>query len=150
MFVPTRYKLVSARGEGKTPLTAFDAALFGAGVGNYNLLKVSSILPPAAKERDNIDVPPGGLLPIAYSTLTGTTPGQQLAAAVAAGVVEDGPGVIMEFHGFCSEDEAVRTVRDMVVEAVSLRGASLVEIKTASAAMTVRTIGSVFAGVALW
>jgi arginine decarboxylase len=32
--------------EGSTPLNAFDNALLAAGIGNVNLIKVSSILPP--------------------------------------------------------------------------------------------------------
>lgn len=34
------------RGEGPTPLAAFDAALLDAGMANYNLLCLSSVIPP--------------------------------------------------------------------------------------------------------
>ena len=33
-------------GEGPTPLAAFDKALLGAGVENYNLIRLSSVIPP--------------------------------------------------------------------------------------------------------
>jgi arginine decarboxylase len=36
----------SGRGEGPTPLAAFDAALRDAGVSNYNLIALSSVIPP--------------------------------------------------------------------------------------------------------
>jgi arginine decarboxylase len=36
-------------GQGPTPLAAFDAALLGAGVANYNLLCLSSVIPPRAR-----------------------------------------------------------------------------------------------------
>ena len=41
-----KIRLSSGRGEGPTPLAAFDAALLDAGVSNYNLLPLSSVIPP--------------------------------------------------------------------------------------------------------
>lgn len=35
-------------GEGPTPLAAFDCALLNAGVANYNLIPLSSVIPPAS------------------------------------------------------------------------------------------------------
>ena len=39
----------AGRAEGGTPLNAFDNALLAAGIGNINLIKVSSILPPGVE-----------------------------------------------------------------------------------------------------
>ena len=36
-------------GEGKTEMGAFDAALFDAGIGNYNLIQMSSVIPEGAE-----------------------------------------------------------------------------------------------------
>lgn len=41
--------VTGALGRGKTPLSAFDDALFEVGVANYNLIKLSSIIPVGAK-----------------------------------------------------------------------------------------------------
>ncbi len=41
--------IVSATGEGKTLLSAFDNALQKAGVYNYNLITLSSIIPPGSR-----------------------------------------------------------------------------------------------------
>jgi arginine decarboxylase len=41
--------LASGTGEGPTGLAAFDAALMDAGVANYNLLCLSSVIPPNAR-----------------------------------------------------------------------------------------------------
>lgn len=38
--------VTSGTGKGLTPLAAFDAALFDAGISEYNLIKLSSIIPP--------------------------------------------------------------------------------------------------------
>ena len=43
---PTTHTFVSGASEGYTPLNAFDGALLAAGVGNTNLVKMSSIVPP--------------------------------------------------------------------------------------------------------
>lgn len=40
--------VTSGTGSGPTPLAAFDAALLAAGVANYNLIPLSSIIPPGA------------------------------------------------------------------------------------------------------
>ena len=38
--------ITTGTGEGPTPLAAFDTALLNAGVANYNLIYLSSIIPP--------------------------------------------------------------------------------------------------------
>jgi len=42
-------KITYGVGEASTKLAAFDKALFDAGIGNYNLIKLSSIIPKRAK-----------------------------------------------------------------------------------------------------
>ena len=48
MFTKTYQQFFFATGhaEGATPLNAFDGALLASGIGNTNLIKISSILPP--------------------------------------------------------------------------------------------------------
>ncbi len=50
-------------------ISAFDDALFEGGIGNYNLVKVSSILPPNVIENDTIKLPVGNPLYIAYTSV---------------------------------------------------------------------------------
>lgn len=150
IYVPSRYTLLAGCGTGPTPLNAFDTALYNASVGNYNLVRVSSILPPGAKESSVIDAPPGALLPIAYASFTTTASGKEIAAAVGVGVATSGPGVIMEFHGICSEDEAVTRVKEMVAHALDLRGTRPAEVKTASCSLKTGGPSAVFAGVVMW
>jgi len=42
-------QVTSGKGSGPTTLAAFDSALLDAGVANYNLIKLSSIVPPNVK-----------------------------------------------------------------------------------------------------
>ena len=83
--LPKKYFLTAASCEGETELTAFDGALLKARVGNTNLLKVSSILPPGCQYDPELIIPEGSLLPIAYGTIICSEPGTRIAAAVAVG-----------------------------------------------------------------
>ena len=69
--------------EGETPLNAFDAALMAACIGNTNLVKVSSILPPHCEEISPVRLPFGALVPAAYASASGEQPGEIISAAVA-------------------------------------------------------------------
>lgn len=50
------YILTSGIGHGDFKLTSFDDALISSGVFNYNLVKVSSILPAHATLKDRIEL----------------------------------------------------------------------------------------------
>ena len=45
---PLPIRLSRATGTGPTALAAFDAALRGAGTANFNLVRLSSVIPPAS------------------------------------------------------------------------------------------------------
>jgi len=152
MPTPEIYTLVAAAAEGEKELTAFDQALLKAGVGNVNLIRVSSILPPDAQFIDNLELPPGSLLPIAYGSISSSEPGAVISAAVAVGIgpERNGYGVIMEFAGYCIQGEAEREVKEMVTEAFQYRGRELKEIYAIGAEHRVLRCGCVFAGVPLW
>ncbi|MCF7934887.1 MAG: arginine decarboxylase, pyruvoyl-dependent [Synergistales bacterium] len=150
--VPTQYTLVIGKGEAETELTAFDAALLDARIGNMNLLRVSSVLPPGCLFVSQFDMPLGSLLPVAYGSLQSTTPGETIAAGIGVGVPEDSgdSGMIMEFSGRCSADRAAIQVEEMVREAFSFRGIPLGEVKVKSIEHTVEHCGCVIAACPLF
>lgn len=149
--IPVRFTLGAGQGEAGTPLNAFDAALLAAGMGNLNLLRVSSILPPGAVHTEKLDIPHGMLVPTAYATLASQQPGQQIAAAVAVGIPADsGCGVIMECSDYCSKKEIEERIIGMVQAAFVMRERQLRGIQLIAIEHTVEQCGSVFAGVALW
>ncbi|MGI6468970.1 MAG: arginine decarboxylase, pyruvoyl-dependent [Syntrophomonadaceae bacterium] len=149
--LPKKYFLTAASCEGETELTAFDGALLKARVGNTNLLKVSSILPPGCQYCPELIIPEGSLLPIAYGTIICSEPGTRIAAAVAVGVQKNnGFGVIMEYEGHCSQAEAEMMVEKMVKEAFAIRNLELADIKIAATEHVVEKIGCAFAAVPLW
>jgi arginine decarboxylase len=132
-FLPQHYKIVSGIGKSQYPLVAFDNALCSAGIGDYNLVKVSSILPANCIYAENIPVEKGSILYAAYSTLTlkkneiGMT-----AAAVAIPSIKNESGVIFECSSINSKDNQEEIVKKMCIEAMNNRNKSIQEIKSTS------------------
>ncbi|MEW6447243.1 MAG: arginine decarboxylase, pyruvoyl-dependent [Bacillota bacterium] len=150
--IPTKFKLVSATAEGEERLTAFDKAIFKAGVGNCNLIKVSSILPPRSRLDNNINLIPGALVPIAYGFITSDIPGEVISAAAAVGLAQDPDsyGIIIEHSGRAPGNEIkAKTIR-MVEEAFSFRSLPLKQIIVECVEHKVIKQGCAFAGVVLW
>jgi len=147
---PTKFLVTAGSAEGKSELTAFDNALLQAKVGNVNLIRVSSILPPGAEFTPEMQIPFGSLLPIAYGSIVSDVPGELISASIAVGISENTFGVIMEFSGKCSKEEAEIAVVSMVKEAFISRKMVLKDIKVASAEHRVQDIGCAFAAAPLW
>lgn len=148
---PKKFTVMAGVAEGPTRLNAFDNALLAAGIGNVNLLRVSSILPPNAIEVERLEIVPGSLLPTAYGTITSETSGDLISAAVAVGIGEHNEyGVIMEFSGRCGEDEAAETVAEMARAAFRARDREIRRVVVRAKEHRVETMGCAFAAVALW
>jgi arginine decarboxylase len=137
--------------EGGTALNAFDNALLAAGIGNVNLIKVSSILPPEVPVVELPKLRPGALIPTAYAAMTSEKPGDIVAAAVGY-ALPDNPaknGVIMEFHGRTTRAEAEQAITAMLEEALRGRGEIIREMKVVAAEHTVERIGCALAAITL-
>lgn len=147
-----RIYLCSGIGRGKTLLNAFDDALISAGVGNYNLIKVSSIVPPNIEIVDSIDLKEGSILPIAYGYLISNEYGRVISCAVSVAIPKNrqSVGVIMEVSGYFNEEEARKLAYDMAIEAMQRRKIDIdfIEIKSSSAIVDGPTC--VFSGVAIF
>jgi arginine decarboxylase len=147
---PKKFFLTAAKAEGHNHLTAFDNALLEGGIGNINLIRVSSILPPSAEYDPDLVIPPGSLVPTAYGFIISETPGDLISAAVGVGFSKDSFGVIMEFSGKCSKEEAEKKVSDMIKEAFVSRRMDLVDMKISAVDHRVERIGCALAAVPLW
>jgi arginine decarboxylase len=137
--------------EGGTPLNAFDNALLAAGIGNINLVKISSILPPEVPVIDLPKIKPGALIPTAYASITSEVPGETIAAAVGYALPDDPAknGVIMEFHGHGDRQQAEDAIRAMLDEAFRVRGEPIRELKVFAVEHTVERIGCALAAITL-
>ena len=151
---PTKFFLVSGSSEGYSLLNAFDGALLASGVGDTNLVKMSSILPPGCEEMrpPPVPLPEGALVPTAYASLYSDTPGEIISAAVAIGIPKDAnrAGLIMEYSARAEESVVVEKVKKMVEKGLELRKRPVRQIMAISATYKVVAIGAVFAGVVLW
>lgn len=149
-----RYKISAGIGRAKYRITSFDHALIEAGVGNYNLVRLSSIMPLGSQKSDSIGLPLGSLLPIAYAVQTGASGVISAAVAVGYPKICDNShcGVIMEYEGECSKEEAKRIVENMVREGFEKRGWELdwIESESVSADCSDEGYTTVFACVAEW
>lgn len=147
--LPNLVILVNGAAEGETELTAFDNALRNAGIGDLNLIRVSSIVPPGARLAPMPRIPRGSLTPAAYAKAVSSCPGQRIAACVGAGITPEG-GVLMEASGACSAAELEEKVRRMVEEAMHARGFVAYDLHLASAEHVVERVGSAVAAAVLW
>lgn len=158
-YIAKEYALSSGVGVSTKRLPSFDKALLKAKVGNYNLVRLSSILPAHCKKVpiDEIadHIKEGSLLPTAYATITCAMEGTQIASAIGVGypVDKEKVGVIMEFSDVnCTGEVAEEVVKSMVREGFAERGWELESIETISAEATVQkgeTV-STFACIAEW
>lgn len=132
MKLPNKIILTSGIGIGRTKLNAFDNALLNAGIGNFNLLKVSSIVPPAAKvfylstnNREKILPKIGSIVPTVYSSVFSKKVGEKITVALAITIpknYKDCNGLIFEFSGKnITKKEAEKFCREMSREACESR-----------------------------
>jgi arginine decarboxylase len=149
---PNSYFFVKGTSEGLTKLNSFDKALINSGVGDTNLIRLSSIVPPACEEIKVCSLPGGALIPIAYASLTSDNPGEMISAAVAIGIPEDEtqPGVIMEYSAVSEAKPVEDMARKMVIEGFRYRNRALKEVKSIVITTKVESIATVFAGIVLW
>lgn len=92
-------ELVWGTGEGATPLSAFDAALANGGIHNYNLVTLSSVIPPdtAVNVSGSHDRawPVGSCVGTVLSKHTSTVTGETIAAGLGWAQANEG-GVFFE------------------------------------------------------
>ncbi len=121
---PRRAILLSASAEGGTPLNAFDNALLRMGIGNANLVRLSSVIPPHVEWIERLpEIPIGLLLPTVYAEATASEPGERIAAALGVGLRPgDAGGLIYEYAGHGDRACAEAQVRAMVEEGFAVRG----------------------------
>ena len=154
-MIARRYKLGAGKGRSASRLVSFDKALLEAGFGNYNLVRLSSILPAHCVKSDKVDIEEGSLLPVAYSTISSDKAWDTIVSTIGIGFPKDKEhvGVIMEYSvKNMSENEAVKTLRKMIEEAFECRGWELdrIEVKSIYGVVGEGETLTTFACVAEW
>lgn len=104
-------------GEGATGISAFDKALWNAGIANYNLIKLSSVIP-----KDSIVVPRkvnwnnkkiGHKLYSILSECRETVSGKEAWAGLGWVQTDDGSGLFAEGTG-SSKNEVIKLIKDSI------------------------------------
>lgn len=146
-LVPKKVFLASGEGEGSTHLNAFDAALLDAGIGNLNLVRVSSVVPPKARVSLLVDrmgqgmvhLARGAIVPVVYGSIVSDQIGKTVASALAVGLPErlSENGMIFEIGIEGNKIAAETAVERMLVEALTIRGSKLHKMIVVSSEITV-------------
>jgi arginine decarboxylase len=117
-------KITSAVGSGPTELGAFDAALQNAGVENYNLIPLSSVIPTGAVvEQSRFFTPPdeyGHRLYVVMARHLASQIGEEAWAGLGwTQEPESGRGLFVELHGTSkrSTDSAIESTLDAMKQA---------------------------------
>jgi arginine decarboxylase len=127
--------VAAAVGRGSTELAAFDDALIQAGVANFNLIRLSSVVPPGSEIVVVDRIPPvddarwGDRLYVVYAEQRTSTAGAEAWAGV--GWVQDertGRGLFVEHEGGC-ESSVRGAITASLADLQHHRGASLGEAR---------------------
>lgn len=98
-------------GVGRTRLSAFDAALRGAGTADFNLVRLSSVIPPGSDVRsvartEQVTGGIGDVLYCVYAEAYASIPLEQAWAGVSWSMQEKAPysGLFVEHHASSRQD----------------------------------------------
>lgn len=119
-----KISVVSAKGVGQTLLSAFDNALKKTGVYNFNLLRLSSVIPPNTiveiVKKPTVKGEWGDKLYIVQAEIRSETPGKALAAGIGWYQFNpDGRGVFVEHETLAdTPEEAHQIVEDLIYKSL--------------------------------
>ena len=142
-----RIAIVSGKDEGPTKLNAFDNALSKAGIGDVNLIKVSSMLSENAEICDLPKLKPGAMVNCVLSRITSDNPGDIITAVVAVAIGEE-LGCVVETTGVNkAKNDLIDEAEFMVTYMMEKRDVEIKELIVEVATTTVNEIASVVASV---
>lgn len=117
----------SAVGQGPTPLAAFDHALIKANIANYNLIRLSSVIPPNsevvdANESSKLPGEWGDRLYVVYAEMRTNIRGHGAWAGIGWVIdPQDNKGLFVEHEGH-SEEEVRNDINNTLTTMIKNRG----------------------------
>ncbi|WP_432645266.1 pyruvoyl-dependent arginine decarboxylase [Methanobrevibacter sp.] len=139
--------IVSGKDEGPSKLNAFDNALTNAGIGDVNLIKVSSMLAGNAEINKLPKLKAGAMVNCVLSEITSDNPGDEITAVVAVAIGEE-LGCVVETTGVNENpNDLIEKAKMMVNYMMEKRGVEIKDLIIESSTTTVRKIASVVASV---
>ncbi|HID19716.1 MAG TPA: hypothetical protein EYP28_02085 [Methanophagales archaeon] len=128
-LIPRAFFVTSGVGMDSEQAAAFDFALCDAGIGECNLVGVSSILPAKAieTERSKVSLTPGEITFCVISRADGKS-GEVIGAGIGYGqmVEGNGSGIICEHHGHHSETYLMGEIRAKLHKMAEIRAKKIV------------------------
>ncbi len=114
-------------------LNAFDRALIDAGIGQCNLVTVSSILPRNAIEISPVKIPAGTITFVVMARMHGTK-NETISAGIAWGMARQvngdlGYGFVVEGEGNCDRNELEDALRRKIGDMAKARNMKLESVK---------------------
>lgn len=109
-----RIEVICGTGTGETTLSAFDAALKNSGIHNFNLIVLSSVIPPHSEvvrvdRRILKNDEWGNRLYVVKADVRSEIVGDYIAAGLGWYQLEDGRGMFVEHSGTSDSEEEVET-----------------------------------------
>jgi len=139
--------ITTGKSEGPTKLNAFDNALLDAGIGDVNLIKVSSIIPQGTKIVKLPKLTPGSMVNCVLSHVTSDKKGDHITAVIAVAKSDDF-GCVVENSGINVDPVKIREEAvDMVKYMMDVRSLQINEIIVEETNHTVKNWGSAVAAV---
>jgi arginine decarboxylase len=118
-------KIVSGKSEGKTLVSAFDLALANAGINNYNLQYLSSIIPKGAEvievdKYNNQERKIGDIVNLVIAQKSSDEPQKWISCGIAWVQAKEG-GILIEESCEGRADEVERLLREGAEDMMSIR-----------------------------
>ncbi|GAB4313743.1 MAG: arginine decarboxylase, pyruvoyl-dependent [Methanobacteriaceae archaeon] len=142
-----KISITSGKSEGPTKLNAFDNALLKAGIGDVNLIKVSSIIPKGTEIVELPKLTPGTMVNCVLSHVTSQKKGDHITAVIAVAQSKDF-GCVVENAGINKNPSKIREEAvEMVKYMMDVRSLQIDEIFVEEINHTVKNVGSAVAAV---
>ncbi|RBQ24103.1 Pyruvoyl-dependent arginine decarboxylase [Candidatus Methanobinarius endosymbioticus] len=139
--------IVSGKAEGPTKLNSFDNALLEAGIGDVNLIKVSSMLEKDTELELLPELKPGTMVNCVLATLSSNKKGDIISASVAI-AIGDSLGCVVENSKINESPENVKKeAEEMVRYMMSKRGEKIHDLIIEEVNHVVEDFGTVVASV---
>lgn len=139
--------IVSGKDEGPTKLNAFDNALSDAGIGDVNLIKVSSMLAGNAEIEKLPKLKAGAMVNCVLSEITSDKHGDQITAVIAVAIGEE-LGCVVETTGTNKDtDDLIDEAKMMVEYMMEKRDVEIKDLIIESSTAVVENTASVVASV---
>ncbi|PTD93649.1 hypothetical protein C9439_06255 [archaeon SCG-AAA382B04] len=143
---PKYYSLKTGEASAKNKLNSIDRALISANIGDYNLIKISSILPKECKYKQNIPKKPAGkLVPTVISRSTSSKKNQVISASIVVGETKNNLKVIAEANGPTEKNKTEKKAKKRAKTMIKDRNLEFKDIKIKSTQKEVKNTSTVVA-----